>query len=319
MKTVGFPLSSKENENRRVLTPESLGLIKHKNCIFIERNYGNIIGYKDDEYASVGCFISSREEILSKDIICDPKIGDAEYLDSLQSGKTVFGWIHAVQNRVITDKLVEKKITGIAWEEMFYMGKHIFWQNNELAGTAAIIHALPYFGLLPIDAKIAVIGRGNIARGALTTLSRLGADVTVYDRKTEKLFQDEMDKYDIIVNALLWDTSRNDHIIYRDDLKRLKKEAFIIDISCDKNGAVETCVPTSIEKPTYYVDNILHYAVDHTPALFYKSISKVLSNIIVKYINQLITDEIDEVMNKAVITRDGVIIDEKIVKFQNRR
>lgn len=92
----------------------------------------------------------------------------------------------------------------------------------------------------------------------------MGADVTIYDRKTEKLFQKELSQYDVIVNGILWDTERKDHIIYKSDLKRMKKGAMIIDISCDRNGAVETSIPTSMDQPTYEVDAIVHYVVDHT-------------------------------------------------------
>jgi N5-(carboxyethyl)ornithine synthase len=319
MKTVGFPISSKENENRRALIPASLKSIKHKNCIFVEQNYGNVLGYTDEEYISAGCFVGSRDEVLKKDIICDPKIGDAEYLDILSPGTIIFGWIHAIQNRDITNKLITNKLTGIAWEDMHHMGRHIFWQNNELAGVAAIMHALPIYGLLATEAKVAVIGKGNIAKGALTILNRLGAEVIVYDRKTEQLFRNEMDKYDIIVNALLWDIKRKDHIIYREDLSKLKKGAFIIDISCDRNGAIETCIPTTIEKPTYYVDNILHYAVDHTPSLFHKSVSTILSSIVASYIDYIIIDELDDILSNAINIKEGIILDKRIKKFQKRQ
>ena len=313
MKTVGFLISMKENENRRALTPKSLQLINHKNCIFIEQNYGEVIGYSDKEYVSAGCSIATREEILKKDIVCDLKISDAEYLDDLSPGQTIFGWIHAVQNKTIADKIIANKITGIAWENMFYMGRHIFRKNNELAGAAAILHALPLYGCLPDDMKVAIIGRGNVAKGALTILTRLGADITTFDRLTEKLLQKELGKYDVIVNAVLWDTTRKDHIIYKTDLPRLKKGAIIIDVSCDRNGAVETCVPTTIENPTYTIDGIMHYAVDHTPSIFYKSGSKMISDVIAGagYIDNLITGELDEVLTNAVIIKDGVVVDKK--------
>ena len=84
----------------------------------------------------------------------------------------------------------------------------------------------------------------------------MGADVTIYDRKTEKLFQKEMGDYDVIVNCVLWDTSRKDHIIYRNDLKRLKKGCLLIDVSCDRNGGIETSVPTTMNSPLYEIDEL---------------------------------------------------------------
>ena len=92
----------------------------------------------------------------------------------------------------------------------------------------------------------------------------------------------------MIINAILWDTTRKDHIIYRSDLKRMKRGSIIIDISCDRNGGIETSVPTTIENPIYVVDGVAHYVVDHTPSLFYKTTSGSLSEVFVQYIDNLI-------------------------------
>jgi len=318
MKSVGFIISLKENENRRALTPKSLRSVKNKDHIFIEHNYGEVLGYTDEDYTALGCSVCSRDEILKKDVICDLKISDADYMDSLSPGQTLFGWVHAVQNREVTEKIITNKITAIAWESMFFMGRHIFRQNNELAGTAAILHGFSYCGLLPSDAKVALIGRGNVAKGCLSTLTRLGADVTVFDRRMEKLLQKEAGKYDVIVNALLWDVRRKDHILYREDLKRLKKGAFIIDVSCDENGAIESSVPTTLEEPTYVTEGILHYAVDHTPSIFYKSASKMISDILSEYIDSLVTGVYNEILNDAIIIKDGVICDKEMKALLRR-
>ncbi len=317
MKTIGFPISKKENEQRRALIPSDIALIKNKACIFIEKNYGDVLGYSDEDYLRHGIQIAERQEILAKDIICDPKIGDAEYLAQL-SNQTIFGWVHAVQNRTITDHLINNKLTAYAWEDMFENGRHTFWRNNEIAGEAAIMHAYILHGLFPYNTKVAILGNGNIARGALKILTFMGADTTVYNRKTEQLFRQELPEYDVVVNAILWDTSRKDHIIYKEDLPRMKKGAMIIDISCDRNGGIETCVPTTIENPTYMMDGIRHYAVDHTPSLFYKTISISLSQVVSQYADVLIEEKQNPVLNTALIVNQGIIIDERIKKFQNR-
>ena len=317
MKTLGFPISDKLNENRRALVPEHLKGIENTNKIYVETNYGEVLGYTDAEYAEYGVNIVSRDEVLQQDIICDPKIGDANYLEQLNN-QTIFGWVHAVQNKDITDKLINNKLTAIAWEDMFDSGRHIFWRNNEIAGEAAIVHAYTLHGLFPYNTKVALLGRGNIARGALKILTMMGADVTVYDRRTEKLLQDEIGNYDVFVNGILWDTSRKDHIIYKEDLLKMKRGAMIIDISCDRNGGVETSVPTTLDKPVYTVDGIVHYAVDHTPTLFYKTISESLSENIISYINSLISENSDQVLIEATVVKDGTIIDQRINQFQGR-
>ena len=318
MKTIGFPISDKLNENRRALVPDNLDNFKNVDHIYVEKGYGEVLGYSDKEYIEKGAHVVSREEVLKKNIICDPKIGDAKYLDQLDQ-QTIFGWVHAVQNRSITDKLVKNQITANAWEDMFDQGRHVFWRNNEIAGEAAIVHAYTLHGLFPYNTKVALLGRGNIARGALKILTMMGAEVTVYDRRTEALFRQEIDQYDVLINGVLWDTSRKDHILYKEDLKRMKKGALIIDISCDRGGGIETCIPTSLTDPIYTVDGIVHYAVEHTPTLFYKTISHSLSGSLVNYLDDLIEDVENSVLASALIIKNGQIIDQRINAFQERK
>lgn len=317
MKTVGFPISKKENEKRRALLPKHINQIKHKELIYIETGYGEVIGYSDQDYLDQGIKVCSRNEILKKDIICDPKVGDAEYLNVLKN-QTIFGWVHAVQNREITDIILLNKLSVIAWEDMYKDGRHIFFRNNQIAGEAAIIHAFLSHGLFPYETKVAVIGRGNIAQGAIKILTKLGAEIVVYNRVMEKMLRKEISEFDVVVNAILWDTSRTDHIIYKEDLKEMKKGSLIIDISCDRHGAIATSVPTSIKDPIYDVDGITHYAVDHTPAMFYRTISDSLSEITAIYIDLLITEAYSPTVQCALIVKDGKVLDERINKFQKR-
>ena len=319
MKTVGLVISHKENEKRRALVPSDIKHIAHPEMIYIEDGYGEVLGYTNEDYIQYGVRVACREEVLKKDIICDPKIGDADYLEVLHN-QTIFGWVHAVQNRDITDKIIASKLTSYAWEDMYEDGRHSFWRNNEIAGEAAVFHAYMCHGVFPYNTKAAVLGRGNIARGAIKTLNFMGAEVVQYDRRTEKLFQKELDQFDVVVNGILWDTSRKDHIIYKEDLKRMKRNALIIDIACDRNGGVETSIPTTIENPTYIVDGIMHYVVDHTPSLFWKTTSESLSAEVMKYIDILIEERTleNEVIAKCHNFEQGRILDDRINKFQNR-
>ena len=317
MKTVGLPISHKENENRRALIPSDAESIRNINHIYVEKGYGDILGLTDEDFLNAGINVCTREEVLSKDIICDPKIGDADYLEDL-SGKTLFGWAHAVQSRDIADKILSGKNTLYAWEDMYESGRHCFWRNNEIAGEAAVMHAYMCHGLFPYNTKVAVLGRGNAAGGAIKTLNYMGAEVVVYNRRTEQLFRQEIGNYDVIVNALLWDTSRKDHIIYRDDLRKMKRNSMIIDISCDRAGAIETSIPTTLDSPSYFVDGIRHYVVDHTPSLFYKTATESISKQFTNYIDYLISGQPNSCLENALEIRDGIILDKRIIDFQNR-
>ncbi len=318
MKTIGFPISHKEKENRRAMVPEDVNKIKNTDYLYFENGYGSVLGISDEEYILAGAHVASREEILKKDIICDPKVGDADYLDLL-SNQTIFGWIHAVQNKDITAKIIHGQLTAYAWEDMYEEGRHIFWRNNELAGEAAIMHAFQCYGRMPYETSVAVIGKGNTARGAMKVLNMLGAEVMQYDRKTEQLFRDEIGKFDVVVNCVLWDIERSDHIVFKKDLKRMKKNAMIIDVSCDRHGGIETSVPTTFEDPTYMIDGVMHYAVDHTPALFHKTFTYNNSEVIFPYIDMLIADKPNKILKKALIFENGKIIDLRINTYQNRQ
>ncbi|GAB6168183.1 N(5)-(carboxyethyl)ornithine synthase [Clostridium carnis] len=319
MKTVGFLKSTKENEKRIAIHFDDIKSVKNINCLFFEKGYFENFNISDDEVLKTGANVVEKKEAILQDIICDPKAGDSEYISSLKNGTIVFGWIHAVQNREITDKFINNNLTAIAWEDMYEMGRHSFWRNNEIAGEAAIFNAYSIYGRLPYETSVALIGKGNSARGALTTLTSLGAKVEVYDRKMERMLRDRIGEYDVVVNAILWDTKRKDHIIYREDLKRMKRDSMIIDISCDKSGAIETSIPTTIQNPVYYSENVLHYVVDHTPSILYKTSTSAISNEVVKYLDILIENRECDIIKSATIIKDGKIIDNRINEFQNRK
>ena len=317
MRTIGFPISRKENENRRAIVPEDVKAISHPECVFVEKGFGGVLGIDDSDYEAMGCNVVSHEEVLRQDVICDPKVGDAEYLELLNN-QIIFGWVHAAQNRDITDKLIERRLTAYAWEKMFDMGRHTFWFNNELAGEAAVIHGLQCFGQLPYGLNVAVIGNGNTAHGACKVLNMLGAHVMQYNRSQEELLRKELGRYDVIVNCILWDVSRRDHIICRSDLAQMKKNSMIIDVSCDRSGGIETSIPTTIDQPTYYVDGILHYAVDHTPSIYFKTFSFQNSKIIVPFVEELINECEGKVLQDSIIIQNGIISDREIIEYQGR-
>ena len=122
----------------------------------------------------------------------------------------------------------------------------------------------------------------------------------------------------MLVNGILWDTSRKDHIIYREDLKRMRRGALIIDISCDTHGGVESSEATTIEDPVYVLDGVMHYVVDHTPALFYKTVTESLSAEVAKYLDELIEDRPGDVLTACRSIHEGRILDQRIIDFQHR-
>jgi len=319
MKAIGFLISKKENEKRRVLIPEDLINVRNASYLYFEKNYGEILGYSDEDYYNMGVNIVDREIIYKQDIICNLQSPEPEEQELFHKGQTLFGWMEAVHRRKITDFLINMEMTAITWDEMIDNGRPVLWRNNEIAGEAGVFHAFSYYGRLPYECSVAVIGRGNAGSAVIKLLEKMGADVTIYDRKNVQFLRNELGKYDVIVNTVLWDVTRKDRLIYRRDLKKMKKGAMIIDISSNKELEIETSHPTTIDNPVYSIDGIMHYVVDHTPTIFWKTATESISKEIIKYIDDLVEQNDNKVLKNATIIKEGKILDKKIIKFQKRQ
>ena len=62
----------------------------------------------------------------------------------------------------------------------------------------------------------------------------------------------------------------------------------------------------------------MHYAVDHTPSLFYKTSTIDISKELYKYVDELIESKARDVLSKALIIDKGVIVGQRIIEFQKR-
>lgn len=319
MKTMGLVISHKNNERRRALVPQDLEKIRNVGQLYFEKGYGDSIGHEDAEYEAMGAHIVSREEAITCDFIVDVKLGDSDFLPELEPGKTLVGWAHAVQSIDFTTGVLEGNHTVLAWEEIYEDGRYIFYRNRELAGEAAIMQGFRFSGRMPYDSKVAIIGNGQTAKGAFRILAGLGADVDIFGRKFEKLFRKKMFDYDVIVNCVMWDTSRDDHLISAEDVKKMKKGTLIIDVSCDPHLGIETSHPTKISDPVYEVDGVIHYAVDNTPAMFPLSVTKDLSTGFARYVDCILEDDLPENLQKAIVIDKGHIIDPNITVFREAR
>jgi N5-(carboxyethyl)ornithine synthase len=306
MKKIGF-LIPHEYEKRRALFPYTLSKVKYPDHIYFEKGYGKILGYSDEDYLKYGGNICRRENIFKLDIISDFRFPLKEK-NNFRKGQIFFGWVHAVQQKEIREAIIRKKLTAIAWEEMYNnKGKHIFWKNNEIAGTAAVLHALSFYGKSPFNLNVAVIGKGNCARGALRILRKLNANIKIYNRKNFYFLRKELGEFNVIVNAVKWDFKSKEKLIYKEDLKNMKKGSMIIDITCNKNLEIETSYPRTIKNPIYHVNGVIHYAVENIASLLWIDASRAISRSLIPYINILIEEKFNEVIEKATIIKDGNI------------
>ena len=150
-------------------------------------------------------------------------------------------------------------------------------------------------------------------------LHGLGARVDEYGRRLEGLFKKKMYDYDVIVNCVMWDTSRTDHLICREDLAKMKPGTMIVDVACDPQLGIETSHETTIDDPVYVVDGVIHYAVDNTPAMFPHTVTKVLSEGFAPYVDAILDGALPESLERAMVIRGGHILDGRIRAFREAR
>ena len=318
MRTLGFLISHKDNEKRRALLPKDLLNVRYVDQIFIEKGYGETLRIPDFDYENYGAHILDREKILKCDCLVDVKLGDADYLDKLEKGKTLIGWAHILQKVDFTTRCIKDRHTVLAWENIYQNGRYLFYRNRELAGEAGVLHAFAYLGKMPYECRVAILGNGQTARGAMRILHGLGATVDVYNRKLEPLFREMMFEYDVIVNCILWDTSRTDHIICREDLKKFRPGTMIIDISCDPGMEIETARATTISDPVYEIDGVIHYEVDNTPAMFPETVSKILSRNFSTYLDGIICNQMAKEISDAIVIDQGRLMDKNTIEYRQR-
>lgn len=319
MKTIGFLISQKNGETRRAILPKDAANLRLKDQFFLEKGYGESIGFSDEEYSRHGVHMVSREAVFQCDILCDVKIGDASFVPSLTPEKILFGWAHAAQKTSFTDAAIKGKHTVIAWEEMDEGNRNIFYRNREIAGEAAVLHGFSCYGRMPYTCKAAILGRGNTAKGALRILNGLGASVDVFGRKSEDLFREKLGEYDVVINCVFWDLNRKKRLLEKSDLARMKKGSMLIDVSCDGDLAIETGRPTTIADPVYTACGILHYAVDNTPSLYGRTASEEISGKVCEMAELLLEGKSHPLLQKATVIQSGEIISPAVKKFREEQ
>ena len=113
----------------------------------------------------------------------------------------------------------------------------------------------------------------------------MGADVTIYDinpNQIEELqaimpknvttclssseaIEKHLTKAHLVIGAVLVPGAKAPKLINRKQLRVMQKGAVLVDVAVDQGGCFETTQATTHENPTYFVDDILHYAVANMP------------------------------------------------------
>jgi N5-(carboxyethyl)ornithine synthase len=196
--------SRKEDENRVPIHPEHFSRLPEsilKQLIF-EKGYGKPFGLSDELIASQTGGVASRHELLAgigSVIIAKPVLAD---LEEMREGGLIWGYPHCAQQADITQTAIDKKLTLIAFEDMFVwsptglIGRHTFYKNNEMAGYCAVIHALQLKGIdghYGNQRKVIIFSFGAVSRGAIYALKAHGfRDITICIQRPDHEVREEI-------------------------------------------------------------------------------------------------------------------------------
>jgi alanine dehydrogenase len=246
------------------------------------------------------------------------------------------------------------------WNSDGSFNLHVFHKNNEIAGYCSVLHAMQIAGCTGDYGRrlrAVVIGFGATARGAVTALNALGVrDVDVLTHRqtaavaapihSARIFHFDNDdttarvshvvtkngrvplagflaEHDIVVNCVLQDTDAPLTFMTDDDLADVTPGTLIVDVSCDEAMGFSWARPTTFADPTFVVgDNVLYYAVDHSPSYLWNSATWEISEALLPFVRTIMGGsaawDADPTIRRAIEIRDGVIQNPAILSFQGR-
>ncbi|WP_259779940.1 alanine dehydrogenase [Aestuariispira ectoiniformans] len=352
---VGIPKEIKSQEGRVALLPEQVSTLTANGIqVNVETNAGLLSGAGDADYHKAGANIcgDAASVFANSDLIVKVKEFQQSEYALLQEKHVLFTNIHPAATPEQVNVLLDKGLTAIAAEDTHEFGS----PNCALAGEVGAFegirlcmaphggtgrHFLPHYGSSPI--KAAVIGLGNVGRGALRTLLSLGCEVVGFDisngirYRTEQDwdsrnfstadiddFAKRMDEFDLVVNCVLWPKHREDHLISRPQLSQLKQTCVIADISCDEGGAIETCRPTKWENPTYREEGILHFCVDNIPGAVPVAASAGYGRSLLPHIENIVANGWKEAcksspwLARGLVCAERTLVHAETARIQNR-
>ena len=196
--------SRKKNERRVPIHPEHLPRLAEsvRRQLIFEEGYGEPFGIADAEIAAQVGGVATRKKLLARSdvvIMAKPVLED---LQELREGGVLWGYPHCAQQRSITQTAIDRKLTLIAFEDMFVwgpsgqIGRHTFYKNNEMAGYCAVLHALQLKGIdghYGNQRKVIIFGFGAVSRGAIYALKAHGfRDITICIQRPDHEVREEI-------------------------------------------------------------------------------------------------------------------------------
>jgi len=353
---IGVPKEIKKEEYRVAVTPEGAAeLKKDGHTILVETGAGEGSGFPDSEYLEADADVVDRATVFKKSelIIKVKEPLPAEY-DLLKEEQTIFTYLHLAPNRELTEVLLKKKITGLAYETLQKDGSlPLLAPMSEIAGRMAPLMGAYFLqkihrgaGVLATGAvgvkpaKAVILGAGVVGANAAHVCIGIGMDTVVINKGVERLqkldelfmgrvktlpltshnIAEEIKDADILVGAILVPGRKTPVLVTKEMLKTMKIGAVIIDVSVDQGGCIETSRPTTHDNPVYEVEGIIHYCVANMPGAYPRTSTLALTNATLPYIKLLANIGIekaikeDSAIKTALNTYEGKITNKALAE-----
>jgi alanine dehydrogenase len=318
---VGLPKEIKDNEYRVGLTPAGVRALSDAgHVVLVEKSAGEGSGFEDGLYQKAGGqIIDSADDVWGKaDMIVKVKEPIAPEYPRMREGQLLFTYLHLAPDRKLTDELLKRKVTGIAYETITDRRGTLplLTPMSEVAGRMAIQVGAHYLekmaggrgillGGVPgvPAARVVIIGGGVVGTNAAKIAVGMGAYVTIIDNNLDRLrelddiflskistlassaymIHDAISNADLIVGAVLVPGAAAPRLVTRGMLKDVPNGAVIVDVAVDQGGCIETTHPTTHSDPTYYVEGVLHYCVANMPGAVPRTSTFALTNATLPY------------------------------------
>ena len=263
--------------------------------------------------------------------------------DLLAENQVLFSFLHlAAASREQVQKLIDKRITAIGFEiienddgdrPLVRIFADIVGQmclpvaarclESLSEGRGILLGGAP--GVPP--AEVVIIGAGNLGRAAARTAHGLGARVTLLDTNVDQLrralrqlrggvvtatatphhIESALSYADVLIMAVsLGGGRRAPMVVSRDMVRNMKSGSVIIDTAIDQGGSVETSRPTTLDRPTYVEERVVHYCVPNMSASVPRTASRVLANAVLPYILEIADEGLDNALKNHPPLARGV-------------
>lgn len=294
---IGLIKANFPGERRVPLLPGDIN--NFNNELLVESGFGEFLDITDQEYIDKGCKILPRAEIFEQaEAIFSLKLIQPSDYSNIKKGQMIIGWTHPYGSgkTFMKEQALPKDLVVVDLDSnspsIYYKNevvesgipKGLLYRNSFYAGFSGVLDALLHYGLIPNEkTKIAILGSGNVAQGAFSSISKFSTNVRMYYRKTMPIFKKHYSDYDIIINGIEI-AKDDDPILTLSEQKQLKDGTLIIDVAADAGNSIEGTHFTTMAEPMYKEDGKYYYVLPNTPSLTYRNVSKILSKVLSEHL-----------------------------------